>query len=167
MDAVREKCPVTYTAPVLETDAPSVIILEAPFLLACDGTTGTRTWAAALYLGTYLFTEGRYFIENKRILELGAGLGFVSILCGKHLGAKHVLMTDGSDTVMQLAQDNVMLNEVAHVVATATYEWGSYDVDRLNNYQHVPFDLVLAADIVSYTIPCPLPPSSVTGVKEC
>ncbi|KAI4123436.1 MAG: hypothetical protein LQ338_005265 [Usnochroma carphineum] len=148
MESVQEKCPVTYIAPILERDAPTVTILEAPFLLAYGGTTGTRTWAAALYLGTYLITNGRHFIENHNLLELGAGLGFLSILCGKHLGARHVLMTDGSDTVMALAQDNVYRNGVEHTVVTTTLEWGSPYVDDEDDWKHVQYDLVLAADIL-------------------
>ncbi|KAL8706694.1 MAG: hypothetical protein Q9225_007925, partial [Loekoesia sp. 1 TL-2023] len=149
MESAQEKCPVTYTAPVGEVDAPTVTILEAPFLLSCGGDSGNRTWAAALHLATYLFTDGRYLVENKSILELGAGLGFLSILCGKHLGAKHVLMTDGSEAVMDLAQGNVELNGVEGVVETSVLEWGAPCIDDVLQDESglTSYDLVLGADI--------------------
>lgn len=157
MDSVQEKCPVTYTAPSLAKDAPTITLMETPFLLASGGDTGNRTWAAALYLGTYLFSAGRHFIENKTVIELGAGLGFVSILCGKHLRAKHVLMTDGSDAVIRLAQDNVNLNGVDQVVGSTVLQWGSPGIDDVlqPGCQPMQFDLVLGADIVSHANPSP------------
>lgn len=148
---MQEKCPVTYTAPVGEVDAPTVTILEAPFLLSCGGDSGNRTWAAALHLATYLFTDGRHYVENKSVLELGAGLGFLSILCGKHLGAKHVLITDGSEAVMDLAQGNVVLNGVEGVVETSVLKWGTSCIDDVLQDESglTSYDLILGADIVS------------------
>lgn len=157
MASIQEHCPVTYTAPVLEKNAATVTIIEAPFLLASGGQTGNRTWAAALYLGTFLFNNARHLIENQTIMELGSGLGFVSILCGKHLHAKRVLMTDGSATVMALAQDNVALNGVHEVVESNVLLWGTAGVDDIlkRGRQAVQLDLVLGADIVSHKVPLP------------
>ncbi|KAL8922691.1 MAG: hypothetical protein Q9208_005004 [Pyrenodesmia sp. 3 TL-2023] len=150
MASIQEHCPVTYTAPVLGKEAATVTIIEAPFLLACGGQTGNRTWAAALYLGTFLFNNGKHLIENQTIMELGSGLGFVSILCGKHLDAKHVLMTDGSAAVMALAQDNVALNGVHEVVESDVLLWGTAGVDDIFKCgrQAMHVDLVLGADIL-------------------
>lgn len=152
MASIQEHCPVTYTAPVSEENAVTVTIVEAPLLLACGGQTGNRTWAAALYLGTFLFNNGRHLIENQTILELGSGLGFVSILCGKHLRAKHVLMTDGSDAVMHLAQENVALNGVDKVVKSDVLLWGTTGVSDIfkSGCQPMQLDLVLGADIVGH-----------------
>ncbi|KAL8896691.1 MAG: hypothetical protein Q9207_007590 [Kuettlingeria erythrocarpa] len=150
MASIQERCPVTYTAPVSEENAVTVTIIEAPLLLACGGQTGNRTWAAALYLGSFLYNNGRHLIENRVILELGSGLGFVSILCGKHLRAKHVLMTDGSDAVMHLAKDNVALNGVDEVVESNVLLWGAtgvHDIFR-SGRQSMQLDLVLGADIL-------------------
>lgn len=155
--SVQEKCAVIYTAPCPNV-APQLTIFEAPYLLASGGNTGQRTWTAALYLASYLFRDGRQYVENRNILELGAGVGFLSIFCAKHLGAKHVLMTDSSDAVMTLAQENVEENKVDQIVKTEILRWGDSCVDDIlqrgqNGCDAMQYDVVLAADIVSHD-PC-------------
>ncbi|KAI4287120.1 MAG: hypothetical protein L6R35_003624 [Caloplaca aegaea] len=150
--SAQEKCPVTYSAPRFDV-AQTVTIFETPHLLASGGDTGHRTWPAALYLASYLCRGGKDYIENRSILELGAGLGFLSIFCARHLGAKHVLMTDGSDAVMALAQENVKENGVGQVVKTAILRWGESCVDDIipqeqNGTDSTQYDVVLAADIL-------------------
>jgi predicted nicotinamide N-methyase len=49
-------------------------------------------------------------VAGKRILELGAGTGYLSVLCAAHLGAEHVLASDGSDDVMNNLPDAFFLN---------------------------------------------------------
>ncbi|KAL8858295.1 MAG: hypothetical protein Q9178_005158 [Gyalolechia marmorata] len=150
MESIQEKRPVTYTAPVLYFNPPTVTILEAPNLLSSNGDTGNRTWDAALFLATFLFTDGRHFVEKKSVLELGAGLGFVSVLCGKHLGAKHVVVTDASEAVLNTAQENAKLNEVDGIVKTAVLEWGSPNIDQVFQRvdEMVSYDLVLGSDML-------------------
>lgn len=151
VEVVQQRNHVTYTLPFPEKDAPTVAIIESP-LLYCSGTdTGLRTWTAALFLATFLSTTGRDYVENKRILELGAGPGFLSILCGKHLGAKSVLLTDGSPKVIDLAQHNVDLNEAGSVVRTAVLEWGDSDIERILQTEDGSdqYDIILGADMVS------------------
>ncbi|KAI4119296.1 MAG: hypothetical protein LQ345_000765 [Seirophora villosa] len=150
--SVQEKCAVIYTAPCPNV-APQLTIFEAPYLLASGGNTGQRTWTAALYLASYLFRDGRQYVENRNILELGAGVGFLSIFCAKHLGAKHVLMTDSSDAVMTLAQENVEENKVDQIVKTEILRWGDSCVDDIlqrgqNGCDAMQYDVVLAADIL-------------------
>ncbi|KAL8671489.1 MAG: hypothetical protein Q9168_004003 [Polycauliona sp. 1 TL-2023] len=150
IESSQEKRPVTYTGPVLSSDPPTVTILEAPNLLASNGDTGHRTWDAALFLATFLFTDGRHFIQDASVLELGAGLGFVSVLCGKHLGARRVLMTDASETILCAAQQNAELNGVDSIVRSSVLEWGTRDVDRVhqNDGEAISYDLVLGADML-------------------
>ncbi|KAL8735356.1 MAG: hypothetical protein Q9166_000901 [cf. Caloplaca sp. 2 TL-2023] len=149
-DSIQEKRPVTYTAPFLDSEAAKVTILEAPNLLSSNGDTGNRTWDAALFLATYLSTDGRCFVQDKSVLELGAGLGFVSILCGKHLGAKHVLTTDASGAVLDVAQQNARLNGVEDIVKTAVLQWGTPDIDYVleSGWESVSYDLVIGSDML-------------------
>ncbi|KAI4091362.1 MAG: hypothetical protein LQ339_008159 [Xanthoria mediterranea] len=150
LELIQEKRPVTYTAPVLSGDPPTVTILEAPNLLTSNGDTGNRTWDAALFLATFLATDGRHFVQDKSVLELGAGLGFVSVLCGKHLGARHVLVTDASEGVLCTAQQNARLNGIDDVVNTSVLEWGTQDVDRVyhSGDEAVSYDLILGSDML-------------------
>ncbi|KAL9636709.1 MAG: hypothetical protein Q9204_002156, partial [Flavoplaca sp. TL-2023a] len=150
IDSIQEKRPVTYTAPVLDVDPPTVTILEAPNLLASNGDTGNRTWDAALFLATYLFTDGRRFVQDKSILELGGGLGFVSVFCGKHLNARHVLLTDASEAILNTAKQNAELNGVDNIVQTSVLEWGTRDFDLIfqSEGEAVSYDLILGADML-------------------
>lgn len=167
MSEVQQKCPVTYTVPLIEDVPRTVTISEAPFLLSSGGDSGNRTWAAALHLATYLFLDGKSFVEGKSVLELGSGLGFLSIFCGKHLGARHVLMTDGSEAVIDLARTNITLNRVDYLVGTAVLEWGSSGIEKTLDFTPVKignwFDVVLGADIVSDHQPLTAPIEIVTS----
>ncbi|KAK5631425.1 hypothetical protein RRF57_007139 [Xylaria bambusicola] len=81
-------------------EEPTITLLERRNLISGSRTTGHRTWEAALHLGSYLLTKpGHDVIRGKSILELGAGTGFLAILCAKHLGARHVTTTDGDESV--------------------------------------------------------------------
>lgn len=150
--AAQQKSFVTYTAPSFATDAPEVTLLEARSLLASSGTTGLRTWEAALLLGTYLFSSaGKYIVQNKNIIELGAGTGFLSILCAKHLEAKYVLATDGSGDVINDLESNIFLNglEGTETINAAVLNWGHMLDDEIlkGADENRLYDLIIGADV--------------------
>ncbi|KAL9638763.1 MAG: hypothetical protein Q9164_001353 [Protoblastenia rupestris] len=151
-DAAQQKSYVTYSAPSRDALASQITVLEARSLLASSGTTGFRTWEAALHLGAFLFSEnGREYVNDKTILELGAGTGFLSIFCAKHLGATHVLATDGSVKVVNDIKVNASLNLVDdhQRFETAILQWGHTLIggvtDRRDRGGHC--DLILGADV--------------------
>ncbi|KAL2042081.1 hypothetical protein N7G274_005269 [Stereocaulon virgatum] len=150
--AAQQKSYVTYTAPVTNPNAPRITTLEAPSLLASSGTTGFRTWEAALHLGSYLVSEdGNHHVADQRIIELGAGTGFLSILCAKHLGARHVLATDGSLEVVTDIKVNLDLNELEEgdLIKTSVLRWGHAligcpaDCRR----EELSYDVAIGADV--------------------
>ena len=150
-----QKSYVTYTVPSASSNAPTVTTLESRALLASSGTTGLRTWEAALHLAAYLCSDqGRALIEAKSILELGAGTGFLSLLCAKHLKAKHVLATDGSGDVIDALESNTYLNglEAIAVLHGTVLKWGHALIDGALDYGdgHTTYDLILGADVVSH-----------------
>lgn len=108
-DEAQRKCLVTYRMSLVQP-AVDIDILENRSLLAAGGTTGLRTWEAALHLGQYLSINS-HLVAGKRVLELGAGTGFLSILCAK-LGAAHVTSSDGSEEVVEKLADNFSLNSL-------------------------------------------------------
>ena len=149
----QQKCYLTYTAPLSTLSCPQITLLEAPSVLACSGTTGLRTWEAALSLGTYLSSpEGLDLVKGKTVLELGAGTGFLSILCAKHLGTRFVLATDGSAEVIGELESNISVNELNNtdLVIPAILEWGHMLSDDLLNgaEERRTYELVLGADVV-------------------
>ena len=152
-ETAQHKCYVIYTVPTLNEDALSITLLESRSLLASSGTTGLRTWDSALYLGTYLISGvGRKYVTGKRILELGAGTGFLSILCAKYLEARSVLATDGSPEAVAALQINTHLNGQNHPdrVRIAVLDWEQPLNDDVLNLEgrSSGFDLIIGADVV-------------------
>ena len=149
----QQKSYVTYTAPILGPNTAQITLLEAPSLLGSSGTTGFRTWEAALFLGTYLCSsEGNHFVTGKSVLELGAGTGFLSIVCAKY-GAQHVLATDGSQEIISNLRLNMHLNELegSELIQPAILPWGYTLIGGVADCREDKrsYDLVLGADVVS------------------
>ena len=95
-----------------------ITLLESRSLIAAAGSTGQRTWEAALHLGAYLVAQDdksigiRTDIKGKHVVELGAGTGLISILCAKFLDARRVTATDGDENVVEALRTNSFLNGV-------------------------------------------------------
>ena len=152
--AAQQKSYVTYTAPHRRLDAPQITLLEAPSLLAASGTTGFRTWEAALFLGAYFASEvGNQYVAGCRLIELGAGTGFLSILCAKHFGARFVLATDGSREVITDMKINLGLNDLEEgdLIKSAAVVWGSALIGGPLDCRgaDLPYDVAFGADVVS------------------
>lgn len=141
---------VKYTLPTT-TQSQHIITSESRGLLYGFGSTGFRTWEAALHLGTYLCSteDGQALIQHKKVLELGAGTGFVSLLCGKHLDAEKMLMTDGTEQLVGLFNSTCLkANKLAEdkCIQGKVWEWGT----PLSQEEGSPeqFDIALGADLV-------------------
>ncbi|KAG5926105.1 hypothetical protein E4U42_003649 [Claviceps africana] len=158
----QEKCFVTYHLSLLDDPSllsaqeetrplrPSITLLENRSLIAAGGTTGLRTWEAALHMGQYL-CQNPTLVKGKHVLELGAGTGYLSILCVKHLQAVHAVASDGSADVINNLPKNLSLNglQEASGVTPMELQWGyaltGTKDEHLNTAQ--PVDVVLGADI--------------------
>ena len=163
--AVQQKTYVTFTciAPGRRWSAdsdvePTVTLLERRHLISGSLTTGFRTWEAALHLGSYLLTtEGASLIHDKSVLELGAGTGFLSILCAKHLEARHVTATDGDEGVVEALRENLFLNglDQEEQVVTSILRWGRGLIGTWveEDCEAWPYDTVIGADIVGLSFP--------------
>ncbi|GAA8648837.1 hypothetical protein KYTH83_14950 [Helicobacter pylori] len=166
---------VKYTAPVPDADAdadgtPSgehranrtIITCESRGLILSAGTTGFRTWEAALHLGSFLSTPaGQALVRGKRVIELGAGTGFLSMFCAKYLGVQSMVATDRELGLIQNIRDCMRRNELDPAIFHASiWAWGT----RLSLTQCEPedegdaavsgsgdlaFDVALGADLVS------------------
>lgn len=151
---VQQKIYVTYIAPTWNDRVQSITLLESRSLIACGGTTGLRTWEAALHLGHFLFSAaGRSLVDGKRVIELGAGTGFISILCALHLGAEGVLATDGSGDVVDHLKSNLFLNDLdrSAKIETTVLKWGHALIDGVFEKSDTsePYNLIVGADVVS------------------
>ena len=150
---------MTYSAPQALTGggppAPTVTTLETPALIAAGGTTGLRTWEAAKYLASFLCSPtGRPYVFGRRIIELGAGTGLVSIFCARHLEAEFTLATDGAGEVVDSIVENMYLNglDSRKTMEAVVLKWGHAVLPGLvlDEEGTRGYDLVLGADIVSF-----------------
>ncbi|CAJ2502172.1 Uu.00g095660.m01.CDS01 [Anthostomella pinea] len=155
--AAQQKSYVTYTLSLLDQVSSSAVqpaaritLLEHRNLISAFGTTGLRTWEAALHLGQYLCSH-RSLIQGQRVIELGAGTGYLSILCAKYLGASQVIASDGSDDVVANLPENFYLNglEGATCISAMDIKWGHALVGTEEQYWNgaKPIDVVLGADV--------------------
>ncbi|KAI2618251.1 FAM86A protein [Hypoxylon sp. NC1633] len=152
--AAQQKSYVTYTLSLLEAacrlPAPQVTVLESRNVISAAGTTGLRTWEASLHLGQFLCANPS-LVRQKSILELGAGTGYLSILCAKFLGPKFVVASDGSDDAVANLPDNFFLNgfQESDVIRAMHIKWGHALVGTEDEHWNGgrPIDLILGADI--------------------
>ena len=138
---------IKYTAP---SSRSHVITSESRGLILGSGTTGFRTWEAALHLGTFLSTpQGQDLVRGKRVIELGGGTGFLSLFCGMDPGVKSVVVTDREPALIENIEDCVKRNGVEGVVFPSIWEWGTpLGYPGSANGEKVEFDIALGADLV-------------------
>ena len=171
---------VKYTAPVPASDseadgAPSeehrstrtIVTCESRGLILSAGTTGFRTWEAALHLGSFLSTPaGKALVRGNRVIELGAGTGFLSMFCAKHLDVQSVVATDREPALIENIRDCMRRNELDPAVFhPAIWEWGTplslthdgegkgegdaAETAAVLGNGDLAFDVALGADLVS------------------
>ncbi|PHH72444.1 hypothetical protein CDD80_4547 [Ophiocordyceps camponoti-rufipedis] len=173
--SAQERCRVRHHVSSLRRhdgmerwDEPAVTLLESPWLVSAAGTTGLRTWEAALHLGQYLCLH-RGLVAGKRVLELGAGTGYVSILCAKHLSCAHAVATDGSDEVVSKLAENFALNHVdPSRLMAMKLQWGGEDDEAEDDEVQTPgsYDVVLAADVIYDTRAVPALVATISHLVE-
>lgn len=118
-----------------------------------EGTTGLCTWEAALALSDYIL-QHKDVVKGKNVVELGAGAGLLGILLklpALELHTGQVLLTDGSETCVQLMRENIALNfetkdEMAEVPQSETLRWDAVAEFPWDKFAET--DLLLAADVI-------------------
>jgi predicted nicotinamide N-methyase len=130
----------------LGNTTPRISLLESRALISAGGTTGLRTWEAALHMGQYLCAHPSV-VANKRVLELGSGTGYLAVLCSKFLGAAHVVATDGSEQVVSRLGDSFFLNSLQEspTVSASQLAWGRSCLGA--EWLDDGVDVILGADV--------------------
>lgn len=134
---------LSYT---IDESGNSLTIVETPKVISGLGTTGLRTWEAALYLASYLNHGKGPILENLSVVELGAGTGLVSLSLAKNYKKHrfaHLTVTDGDTAVVESMKTSITSNNLENVpTATMTLIWGSEYTGMLP-----AADIVVAADV--------------------
>lgn len=149
---------IKYTAPAYQAPSGSegheprtVITSESRGLILSSGTTGFRTWEAALRLGTYLASSAtaESLVRGKRVIELGAGTGFISLFCAKYLSPKRVVATDREPALIESIRDCVEKNQIEErLLVPGIWEWGNDLLVQEETGEDGGFDVALGADLV-------------------
>jgi len=133
----------------LDKECNNVIKLLEDKSMISKGTTGLRTWEASLRLAEY-FIQNPELCRGKRIIELGAGIGLLSLVCAK-LGAKAVNATDVNPDVIERLHLNIetnknILNKENLVIPRAEkLDWNEKNID-MTLYKDL--DLIICADVI-------------------
>ncbi|PHH82981.1 hypothetical protein CDD82_4095 [Ophiocordyceps australis] len=156
---IQEKSTVRYYLSQLDhsgrdlvetEEEPCISLLESRSILSAAGTTGLRTWEAALHLGQYL-SQNPQVVAGRRVLELGAGTGYLSMLCAKYLSPAHVTLSDGSDDVVSSFANNLLLNRLQEDSSHITFVkliWGHPLIGADAQWiKGEPVDVILGADV--------------------
>jgi len=114
---------------------------------------GRTVWGGSIL--AKLVVEGHINVEGKRVLELGCGLGVVGLACAQ-AGAKEALLTDIDIGLLRAVDCTVRLNGFSEVLRTARLDWTyilkvtqlSEIFEQQDVSSHVPFDIILGADII-------------------
>lgn len=79
--------------------------------LISKGTTGLRTWPAALFFAEYLLNpQMKNVLDGKRILELGSGIGFLGIFLQKIYKDISFIFSDCNEEVLENIEENFKIN---------------------------------------------------------
>jgi hypothetical protein len=96
-----------------------VRLRESPNVISAHGSTGHRTWEAALALSDYFITAGLprggcgpedCKLPPRKFVELGAGTGLVGLIAAKLDPTLEVILTDGDEQVVNNLRANIALN---------------------------------------------------------
>lgn len=145
---------ITYSISDKNTENSMVIIEENPRLISSQGTTGFRTWEAALFLSSYLM-KSPHDLKNKTICDLGTGTGLVGLAVSKSYhqevsNVKEVIFTDGNSLLLERLNYTLLLNNRKQGARTRSQQllWGSTNPKHEDFVSPPPFaDCVLAADV--------------------
>lgn len=98
--------------------APYVLIHETPNIISANGSTGHRTWEAALALSDYILSSSdssplfpSSSFSPSTIIELGAGTGLTGLEAAFHFSANTLILTDGDDDVVRGLEKNIEKNK--------------------------------------------------------
>lgn len=108
-------------------------------------STGLTVWRAAENLARFIFTQPERF-HNKRVIELGCGLGVVSIMLEKMQICSKIVATDGCPETIELLEKNIETSKCdVETIVAKEMSWGCSQEDEEDQNS---FDVVLAADVI-------------------
>ncbi|CAH2350750.1 protein-lysine N-methyltransferase Efm3p [[Candida] railenensis] len=133
-----------------------VYIKEYPKLISGKGTTGLRTWEAALYMAHFLYEKNEFAVDGATsILELGTGTGLLSLSLANNpnFTFRKLILTDGDSQLIDNLNDTFELNKIEKSNSKISCQqllWGTTGPSTSEDFiQPVPssIDYIIAADV--------------------
>lgn len=130
--------------------------METGFLDSADlensvDQVGLDIWESATDLLCNYISANSHLVEGRQVIELGAGIGLVSVLAAK-LGAKSVICTDYDPVVLKIAFRNSELNDVKDSCVFEKFDWDSATLPFSLSREGSPI-LLLGSDLM-YSTAC-------------
>ena len=122
----------------------NIIAVECPDLYGFFGVV----WDSSFYLAHYLLS-GQIDICGKTVFDMGAGTGYVGMLCTQ-LGASKVVLSD-TKLMTNLLHRNALENDLENSVTILEYNWGqniSKHVSTSLETLPLNYDIILGSDII-------------------
>ena len=108
-------------------------------------STGLTVWRASDHLNDYVYRNMDLF-RHSSILELGSGLGAVSILVDKLELSKTIVASDGDIETLRLLESNISSTN-SNVISKKLIWGNSHDIDSMI-IEYNLFDMIIGADII-------------------
>jgi len=108
-----------------------------------DADTGTKVWDAAVILAKY-FEKNPKLLEDKSILELGAGTGLLGLATAKLGVSKNVFITD-LEFYKETVNRSIAKNEIQKTSAY-TLDWN--DPSAFTKEVSETIDIIIASDVL-------------------
>ena len=115
---------------------------DALNVLVKDGCTGFRVWEAAKFLLSFLLKNPE-ILQGKRVLELGAGTGFVGLGLAISDLCPEVVMSDVHDGVLARIEESIVESQCGEVAKVAKLDWQNFSAEHFRTS-----DIIIGADVV-------------------
>ncbi|KAF1980859.1 hypothetical protein K402DRAFT_425890 [Aulographum hederae CBS 113979] len=159
----KDRIPMTVTYyPPLDGEHEPIVIgeIEYPMEKWLPGTvTESPTSCAAMRLIHFFCSpEGKSVVGGKNIVELGAGLGLVSVSCAAYLGTNHVIATDGHPYAAYMLDQRLESNMEGYSyfpprgrIEAHQLDWTDREgvLDLPSKFDNGKIDLIFGADLVN------------------
>ena len=111
-------------------------------------TTGLSLWRGAEVVSDFLL-KNPSIIENKSVLELGAGPGLLGIVVSKYLSPSKAVLTDGDVGVLRNLRSNLERNSISTEVTCPQLIWGQGIEEFRERFGR--FQVIMATECVYMT----------------
>ncbi|XP_015926197.1 protein-lysine N-methyltransferase EEF2KMT [Parasteatoda tepidariorum] len=135
---------ISYNSYIINPNC--VITLHENTCFVAKSTTGLQTWEASKYLAEWCINNPSLFTD-KKILELGSGIGLLGITILKLCQPKQYIFTDKSWEVLNVLSSNIQINELDLKcdIQQIPLVWST---TTENDAKKLSSDILLGADLV-------------------